>query len=71
MRGGSVMSWIKTKALPFIKKHQLASRGFKWLGKTLNKPAISTLGAAIGHTGYGRRMYRGRGLRMAGGALRM
>lgn len=81
MRGGSVMNWlrtkalpfIRTKALPFIKKHRLVSRGLQFAGKTLNKPAISTLGAAVRHTGYGRtRMYRRRGgaLRMAGGALR-
>ena len=71
-RGGSIMKWLKTKALPFIKKHQLVSKGLKWAGKTFGKPVVSTLGAAAGQMGYGRRrMRRGGALRMAGGALRM
>ena len=65
-RGGSkIMSWLRNKALPFIKKHQLVSRGLKFAGKTLGKPVVSTLGAAAGQMGYGRR--RGGALRMAGG----
>lgn len=69
-RGGSVMSWIKTKALPWLRKTQLASKGLKWVGKTFNKPVISTLGAAAQQAGYGRRRKYGGALRMAGGALR-
>ena len=35
-RGGSkIMSWLRNKALPFIRKHQLVSKGLKWAGKTL------------------------------------
>ena len=68
-RGGSkIMSWLKTKALPFIRKHQLVSKGLKWAGKTFGKPVVSTLGAAAGQMGYGRR--RGGALRMAGGRRR-
>jgi hypothetical protein len=72
-RGGSIMSWIKTKALPWLRKTKLASKGLAWAGKTFNAPAISSLGAAAGHLGYGRRRVRrrGMGLRMAGGALRL
>ena len=61
-RGGSIMKWLKTKALPFIKKHQLVSKGLKWAGKTFGKPA------AANQLGYGRR--RGGALRMAGGRRR-
>ena len=72
-RGGSVMSWIKTKALPWLRKTKLASKGLAWAGKQFNAPAISSLGAAAGHLGYGRRMSRRRGgsLRLAGGSLRL
>ena len=68
-RGGSkIMNWLKTKALPFIKKHQLVSKGLKWAGKTFGKPVVSTVGAAAGQMGYGRR--RGGALRLAGGRRR-
>ena len=68
-RGGSkIMSWLRNKALPFIRKHQLVSKGLKWAGKTFNKPVVSTLGAAANQLGYGRR--RGGALRMAGGSRR-
>ncbi len=64
-RGGSkILNWIRTKALPFIKKHQLVSRGLKFAGKTFNKPVMNTLGAAASQLGYGR---RGGALRLAGG----
>ena len=67
-RGGSkIMTWLKTKALPFIRKHQLVSKGLKFAGKTFNKPVMNTLGAAAGQLGYGRRC-RGGALRMAGGS---
>ena len=70
-RGGSVMSWIKTKALPWLRKTKLASKGLQWAGKNFNSPAISSLGAAAGHLGYGKRRRRGMGLRLAGGSLRL
>lgn len=68
-RGGSIMNWVKTKALPWLRKTKLASKGLAWAGRTFNQPAISSLGAAAGHLGYGRRRRRGLGLRMAGGSL--
>ena len=73
--GSKIMTWLKTKALPFIKKHQLVSKGLKWAGKTFNRPVVSTLGAAANQLGYGRRRMGGRrrggALRLAGGALRL
>ena len=75
-RGGSkILNWLKTKALPFIRKHQLVSKGLKFAGKTFNKPVMSTLGAAANQMGYGRRRMGGAlrtaGGRRRGGALRM
>lgn len=75
-RGGSIMSWIKQKALPwlrntalpYIKKNQLVSKSLKLIPHPYAQKA-STVASTLG---YGRRMSRrGGALRMAGGALRM
>lgn len=68
-RGAGIMDWVK-KAHSFIKKHGLVSKGLKFASRSLGKPVLSTLGAAAGQMGYGRRRYGG-ALRLAGGALRM
>jgi hypothetical protein len=76
MRGAGVLDWLKKAgrwvtgtALPFVKKHQLLSKGLK-----LIPHPYAQKGSAIASTlGYGRRrsMRRGGALRLAGGALYM
>lgn len=76
-RGGSIMSWLKTKALPwlkntalpYIKKNQLVSKGLKLVPHPYAQKA-STIASTLG---YGRRrsMRKGGALRLAGGALYM
>lgn len=79
LRGrGKVWDWIKGAAKTvgnFAKKHQLVSKGLGWLQKSgiVSNPLLSSAvglaskGASM--AGYGRRM--GRGVRLAGGALRL
>lgn len=73
LRGGSIMSWLKkaggwlkNTALPFVKKHKLASRGLNLIPHEYAKTAAKVAGTL----GYGRRR-RGGALRMAGGSLYM
>jgi len=54
----------------FIKKHRLISR----VGSSLHRagiPYAGKIGAVAKHLGYGRRRKRGKGLRLAGGSLRL
>lgn len=74
-RGGSLLSWIRNKALPFLKKHKIISRGASAISSMLPPQygsIASSIGKAAGAVGYGRRRRRmGGALRLAGGALRM
>ncbi len=77
LRGGSIMSWIKNKALPwirntaipYVRKNQLVSKGLK----LIPHPYAQTASKVAGTLGFGRRgsMRRGGALRLAGGALYM
>ena len=72
-RGGSIMSWIRNKALPwirntalpYVKKNRLITRGLQMIPH----PYAQTASKVSNALGYGRR--RGGALRMAGGALYM
>ena len=73
-RGGSIMSWLrkagsflKDKALPYIKKHQLASKALN----LIPHPYAKTASRVASTLGYGRRRSKGGELRLAGGALYM
>ncbi len=71
-RGGSILSWIKNKALPWLKKNKIVSRVASGLATVLPPQyagIASNVGKAARAVGYGRR--RGGALRLAGGALRM
>ena len=62
IRGGSVLSWIKDKALPWIKNNKLVSRGAAALGGIL-PGGFGTVAKAISTgantMGWGRRRVRG------------
>lgn len=55
-RGGSIWSWIKNKASPFLRKTKLISRGAKALGFITGNPVIGTAGTVAGMLGYGKRV---------------
>lgn len=79
MRGRGVMDFLK-KAHNFVKANQLISKGAtalapivaSRLGPTASG-ILSKVGSVAGSLGYGRRrrMHRGRGVHLAGGALRL
>ncbi len=75
MRGGSILSWIRTKALPFLKKHKIVSRVASGLAGVLPPQysgIASNIGKAASAVGYGRRRMRyGGALRLAGSGMRM
>jgi hypothetical protein len=50
VRGGSLLSWIKEKALPWVKKNKLLSRGLSMFG-----PYGKIAGTAAGALGWGKR----------------
>jgi hypothetical protein len=54
VRGGSLWSWIKEKAIPWVKKNHLVSRGLSMLG-----PYGKAAGAAAGSLGWGKRVRGG------------
>ena len=66
-RGEGIMSFLREKALPFIKKHQLISRGAALLAPRAGSYSglVGNVGKAAKALGYGRR--RGSGLRLSGG----
>jgi hypothetical protein len=68
MRGGSIMSWIKS-ANRFLKKHKILSTAGSLIGKTGLPYAsqIAKAGKVAGVMGYGR---RGRGVTPTGGMYR-
>jgi hypothetical protein len=85
VRGGSLFSWIKNKAipwvgktsLPFLKKTKLISRGANLAGRMgFNNPILSTVGNFAGKMGYGKvrlgrkKINYGMGTTPTGGALR-
>jgi hypothetical protein len=54
VRGGSLWSWIKDTALPWVKKNHLVSSGLGMLG-----PYGKAAGAAAGALGWGKRVHGG------------
>ena len=68
-RGEGIMSFLREKALPFIKKHQLVSRGAALLAPRAGSfaPLVTGIGTAANALGYGRRRRRGGSLRLSGG----
>ena len=70
MRGrGKVMDWLK-KAHGFLRGSKLLSGIASQLGSA-GVPYAGGVGTALGALGYGRRKRRGRGLGLAGGALKL
>lgn len=80
VRGGSLLSWIKNKALPWVKKkavpwlkkHKVLSKAGSFLGSA-GVPYAGDLGKVAGVLGYGKRRgakkikyMRGRGLGATG-----
>lgn len=54
VKGGSIWSWIKNKALPWIKKNKLVSRGAAALGGILpGGYGLAAKGVATGATALG------------------
>ena len=74
MGGSGLFSWIKNKALPWLKKHHVVSTVGNVLGK-LGVPYAGAIGKFAGAAGYGRRKPRrkhrmvGYGLNLAGAGL--
>ena len=73
MGGSGLFSWIKNKALPWLKKNHVISTVGKVLG-SVGVPYASAVGKFAGAHGYGRRRaprkyMKGYGINLAGGAI--
>ena len=69
MRGSGIMDWIK-KGIGLLRKYKVVSTAANALG-AVGVPYASTVGKVAGLTGFGLpRVYKGKGIRLAGGALR-
>ena len=53
VRGGSLWSWIRKKALPWLKKNSIISKAANLLGNA-GVPYANTVGRVAGTLGYGR-----------------